>query len=698
METDSIIKELMKAQSLKKTKVENKITKGEWKQEKWKELNTKIYALYTGSISKMKLQGSYNSKKVSSSDETKVSVTASANAVSGSHKIQVNQLASAQYISGSKLADINNGDGTTTAVNGSTKLVAIDPTLGATESSETKINFSTKEKDFSLTVTENTTVNDFINAAKQAGITATYDTSQKRFFLSSSNSGNENAYSITTSTVEEEEIVAKNEVRDLVGYSDLDGASQATVDNAIDQYKTISNLLDNASLSAETKEKYQKQLVATQDTINKFVQLKVTTDLKKAYTNNEVDDSLTTQYGVRTYSEVVAEATQIYNDKLGDKEYSDEDLAKAKDKAIALEASKYAAAVKSDFIETVSATNPYTIATLESDDALDTVDSTAFAGEDVVAGGTNKLNQLGLATVAATIDDVTGQVSYSTSDASLTLTKASDSEVVYNGAVLTGTSNTITANGLTFDVHAVTKDLAVPTITLTVSKDTQGTYDAIKKFVKDYNEVLKEMNTLYNADSSRGYDPLTDEEKDTMSEDQIEKWESKIKNSLLRRDDKLSSLLGSMKNSVMTSVGYEGKSYSLASFGINTAVYTERGLLHIDGDSEDSVTSGKKDKLMKALEENPEAVMNTLSTLTGSLYSEMTDKMKATTLSSALTFYNDKEITKNIKTYKTDLSRLEDRLKTMEDRYYDQFGAMETAMAKLNSQTSSLASLMGTGK
>jgi flagellar hook-associated protein 2 len=146
----------------------------------------------------------------------------------------------------------------------------------------------------------------------------------------------------------------------------------------------------------------------------------------------------------------------------------------------------------------------------------------------------------------------------------------------------------------------------------------------------------------------------------------------------------------------MTSVDYEGRSYSLASFGINTSVYTERGILHIDGDSEDSATSGNKDKLMKALEENPEAVMNTLSTLTGSLYSEMTDKMKATTLSSALTFYNDKEITKNIKTYKTDLSKLEDRLKVMEDRYYDQFGAMETAMAKLNSQTNSLASLMGT--
>jgi flagellar hook-associated protein 2 len=147
----------------------------------------------------------------------------------------------------------------------------------------------------------------------------------------------------------------------------------------------------------------------------------------------------------------------------------------------------------------------------------------------------------------------------------------------------------------------------------------------------------------------------------------------------------------------MTSVEYEGTSYSMASFGIGTSVYTEKGLLHIDGDSEDTTTSGNKDKLMAALESNPEAVMTTLTTLVGNLYTGMTDKMKASSLSSAMSFYNDKEISKNLKTYKTDLKDLEARLKKVEDRYYDQFSAMETAMSKLNSQTNSLASLMGTG-
>ncbi len=64
----------------------------------------------------------------------------------------------------------------------------------------------------------------------------------------------------------------------------------------------------------------------------------------------------------------------------------------------------------------------------------------------------------------------------------------------------------------------------------------------IRGFVKEYNEILGELNDAYNADSARGYEPLTDEERDAMTEEQIKKWEDKIKGSLLRRDDTLSGL------------------------------------------------------------------------------------------------------------------------------------------------------------
>lgn len=51
--------------------------------------------------------------------------------------------------------------------------------------------------------------------------------------------------------------------------------------------------------------------------------------------------------------------------------------------------------------------------------------------------------------------------------------------------------------------------------------------------------MINAMDSAYNADSSKGYEPLTDDEKEAMSDKEVEKWEQKIKDSLLRRDSTL---------------------------------------------------------------------------------------------------------------------------------------------------------------
>jgi flagellar hook-associated protein 2 len=218
----------------------------------------------------------------------------------------------------------------------------------------------------------------------------------------------------------------------------------------------------------------------------------------------------------------------------------------------------------------------------------------------------------------------------------------------------------------------------------------------IKDFVKEYNSIIKEMNTLYYAASARGYDPLSDEERESMTEAQIDKWETKIKDSLLRRDTTLSSVSTAMKSAMQKSITVDGNSYSLATFGIKTSSdYTEKGLLHIYGDSDDPIYKDQTNKLQKALEEDPDLVMNVISGVAKELYSTMGDKMKKTSLSSALTFYNDKDIDNQIKTLNKKISREETALKDLEDRYYNQFGKMESALAKLQQQQSSLAGMLG---
>ncbi len=294
-------------------------------------------------------------------------------------------------------------------------------------------------------------------------------------------------------------------------------------------------------------------------------------------------------------------------------------------------------------------------------------------------------------------------VSQDSDGTGMVVVEASDAEFVLDGATMTETSNSFTVNGLTLNLSGTTQSKDDPdkfdTVQITVGKDVDSTYKLVKEALTEYNKLIEEMNTLYNADSARGYDPLTDEQKESMSETDIENWEKKIKDSLLRRDNTLGTLLSSMRNALSTSYTDEdGKTYSLASYGIVTGHYTEKGKLHIYGDEEDATYATYSDRLKAALEEDPDKVMETLTHVFGNLYSTMTEKCAKTEISSALTFYNDKQYNNLLKDYEDDLDILQDRIKELEDRYYKQFTAMEKAMSVLQNQSNSLASLLGTGQ
>lgn len=273
---------------------------------------------------------------------------------------------------------------------------------------------------------------------------------------------------------------------------------------------------------------------------------------------------------------------------------------------------------------------------------------------------------------------------------------ASDATLVYNGVEYTQSSNSFSINGLTMDVSS-----AGEAQSFSVETDVDGIYDKIKNFVKEYNTLIAEMNKLYNADSSRGYEPLTSDEKDAMTEEDIENWETKIKDSLLRRDSTISSLLSGMRTVLNKSVEVTNSDgttsrYSLASFGIVTSDWTEKGQLHIQGDSEDADFADLTDKLKAAIAANPEALTKTFSTLGNEIYSNFQQAMKRVDgVSSALTFYNDVQMDNEIKDYKENVTEMQDKLAEEEEKYYKQFSAMETAMAKLQSQQTYISQLFG---
>jgi flagellar hook-associated protein 2 len=212
------------------------------------------------------------------------------------------------------------------------------------------------------------------------------------------------------------------------------------------------------------------------------------------------------------------------------------------------------------------------------------------------------------------------------------------------------------------------------------------------------------MTSLYNADSAKGYEPLTDDEKDAMSDTEIEKWETKIKDSLLRRDTTLSSIMSAMTSAMSSgykvTVNGQEKTYYLSSFGIKTLGYlnapeNEYNAYHIDGDEDDSSTSTNTDKLMAAISSDPDSVISFMQQMANGLYTAIGDKMKSTSLSSSYKIYNDKEMASEYSDYTTTISKWEEKLEDYEDYWYDKFSSMETALAKLNSQTSSLSSMFG---
>lgn len=281
-----------------------------------------------------------------------------------------------------------------------------------------------------------------------------------------------------------------------------------------------------------------------------------------------------------------------------------------------------------------------------------------------------------------------------TEDAGAKKLAASDAELELNGATFKSDTNSLTINGSTYIINGETSDK----ISITTETDTSGIYDMIKDFLKEYNTAINGMAKAYNAEAAKGYEPLTDDMKAAMSEKQIDEWESKIKDSLLRKDSTLSGLMSAMRMSMSEGIEIDGVTMYLSDFGISTPGYfdadaNERYAYHIDGDADDSTVASKTDKLKAAIASDPTKVTKFFQELSNKLYTSLYDKMGSTEYSSIYKVYNDKKMKSDYDSYTKKIADLEKKLQEAEDKYYKQFSKMETALSKLNSNQSYLSGL-----
>ena len=91
-------------------------------------------------------------------------------------------------------------------------------------------------------------------------------------------------------------------------------------------------------------------------------------------------------------------------------------------------------------------------------------------------------------------------------------------------------------------------------VTFSSTPDVDAIYDTIKKFVDSYNGLITNISEKTSEKKNKDYAPLTDAQREALSDDEIKKWEDLAKKGTLRRDSTLSSLLTKMRTSIYSSV------------------------------------------------------------------------------------------------------------------------------------------------
>lgn len=685
LDTESIITELVKAKSTKKDNLVKAQTKLQWKQDAWKELNTKVYALYSKTLSNMRLSSDYVKKTTKVSNANAVSVITGANAVNGVQTVKVDQLAKTGYLTGAKLEA---KDGKYTS---STSLTDADTGFGIAENSELELTVNGETT--TITVTKDMTINDLVSTLKKAGLNANFDEKNQRFFISAKETGKAADFSLTANDANG--MAALQKLGIAAPLADDDAAREKysaycdrveVVDaNGVKsyQYKAKDAAALDAMITKEYNERVERYNSAKKEIAD--VQSKIK-DLKDKYGEDGLESQEELEKSLSEKEEKLNKDTNLSEE---DRKKLEDEITDLKKKVEDRKTLDDLEAKEKEYSEAIKQDDDYFVEEIV-DGVVTYKAKTDDTGNDVLK------------------DRITGEISQNAEFAAKVLNggfvssgatriAGQDAVITLNGAEFTSTDNTFEINGLTITANIETAE----EFTITTADDTDGIYDMIKNFFKEYNTLINEMDKLYNADSSKGYEPLTDEEKEAMSEKEIEKWEEKIKDSILRRDSTLSTVSSAMKQVMLQGVTMsDGSKMYLSEFGIETLGYftssdNEKNAYHIDGDPDDSNTMTNADKLKTAIANDPDMVIEFFSTLSKNLYEKLGDLMKKTDYSSSFTLYDDVAMKDEYEDYTSKISDQEEKIKDFEDRYYNKFSAMEVALAKLQSKESALSGLFG---
>lgn len=307
----------------------------------------------------------------------------------------------------------------------------------------------------------------------------------------------------------------------------------------------------------------------------------------------------------------------------------------------------------------------------------------------IIESGASFFEGLGFGTADLYTDDVNEVKSGRQS----LISNGQNALVTVNGLEIERQSNTFEVDGFnitlnsTYNRNPVDGEDALP-ISLVTKTDTDNMMDKIKEFVDTYNALVESLTSKTKEKRHRDFPPLTDEQKKDMEEKEIELWEEKAKSGLLRSDTIVQSALAKMRTDMYSKgSGSNAEFDMLFKIGITTSDKTaDNGKLVIKDE----------DKLRAAIEANPDAVYELFSgTLDNpGIADKLQKSIKAVTIDiekkagKADSVNNTFNLGRSLNDVEDRITNWMRKLEGIEQRYWKQFTAMETAINKANQQSS----------
>lgn len=646
IDTDSLVKKLVSTEQTKIDKQNQQVTKLEWQQEAYREIISKMQTFqskYLDSLSKTDITRSSSFNTVSATSSNKaVSVLTNADSYAGKFSItSITQLASGKKITSAKASKVMQGTVNMRERLASEGSVYSNPSATDEELKDTLVG-SLAGKSLSFTLDGTTKVITF-----DAG---TDGTSFMENFYSNLNSDGSNASDAFAAALESKLDAAFGADRINVSFGGEGGISFTTVDSS------------RVSVYAVNEDNEPLEMMGLENGVSS----KIT-----------ASKQLSGQAGFLA-TELTASRTETVTEGEGDKA-TDRTVSYYKFKINGVEFEVNNDSSLSSIMSKIN--NSQAGVTLSYSELTDTFvmtsKETGFGSEvklEDMDGG-NFLAALGLTGDSATAPTVEeGQNAVFVVDGTTTVERS--------------TNTNINVNGVFISLSEVTDEA----VDIEMKEDTSSMKDLITNFVNDYNEMIELLNKTRTEERVKGYDPLTEAQKEEMSDKQIEKWEEKAKAGVLRNDSTLNAISSKLSQLMYTS--FNG--FSLYEMGVQSAGYTENGKLTIDETKLDEALSTKSAKIKDfflgdtgfgaALEKAMDGAIKT-SGPKGSRGSLIEKAGIGNTMSDTENNISDK-----IKSLKKFIDNLNTKLAAREKYWWSKFSTLEKLVNNMNSKSSIIQS------